>query len=180
MGLFSLFTGKLSSGQPSTPNPIEPPRKPAARPPNKLSKPRTNTSSSNLLAVPSPSVSKKNSLVDLRGRRSSSLPPRTGEVAEEAVAWNKDAGAGRGRPVEREKRVSRLAGLFRSRSSQPASTVQAPERQEILERHWVEEQHDAPPAAMVESNPLHRYSQLGAIGYANELQSDSQFTVHGQ
>lgn len=193
MGVWSLMAGKLGKApippQEVAPAAPKPQREKLQKPPNKLSKPKTN-SSGNLLSVPnSANTSRKNSQTDLNSpglpRRSSSVPsrPSLGELEaahssqtssekplEPVVSAtsaqsipNGEVGRGRGRPLEREgkEKKGRLSGFFRSRSSQAVPLNARAQIHEIL-------QEEMPPTLSEEeveaararaANPLHRYSQ---------------------
>lgn len=193
MGVWSLMAGKLGKAPippqdiiPAEPKPV---KEKLQKPPNKLSKPRTN-SSGNLLSVPnSANTSRKNSQTDLNSpglppRRSSSVPsrPSPGELElqhsqtlseerlETAVSVtsaqsqpNGVVGRGRGRSLEREgkEKKGRLSQFFRSRSSQAVPQDARTQLHELLKE-------EMPPsltkevvdaAAARTANPMHRYSQ---------------------
>lgn len=101
------------------------------------------------------------------------MPARTDEPPLRTEDVGKAAGGGRGRQVEREKRASRLSGLFRSKSSAPAPTVVLVERDD--NEHWNEGNDGAQSLASV--NPLNRYSQVGFANYVQELSGDNQFAA---
>lgn len=192
MGVWSLVAGKLGKA-PAPPQEVapaapKPQREKLQKPPNKLSKPRTN-SSGNLLSVPnSANTSRKNSQTNLNSpglpRRSSSVPsrPSLGELelehSQDSIKKplepvisatsaqsnpNGEVGRGRGRSLEREgkEKKGRLSGFFRSRSSQAVPLNARAQIHEIL-------QEEMPPTLSKEeveaanaraADPLHRYSQ---------------------
>lgn len=169
MGLLSSLFGGGKTAHDISP---EPKRKNAktrtkSNKPNKLSKPRTNTSANNLLDVPGVGISRQSSLasVNARRKRSSSVPARSDDAGE-------DAGLGRGRQQERDKRSSRLSSLFRSKSSTPGSVV----LQDRPDDKWILDGNGG-VEALDNSDPLRRYSQMGLAGYAQDLPTDSQFSV---
>ena len=194
MGVWSIVTGKLSHKAPhhtseeSAPAPPIPYlREKPQKYPNKLSKPKTNTSV-NLLSVPgSANASKKASLTNLEDatvRRSSSVPGRhspeeldlqhsqtLGErrlqttvsvTSANSQSSHGEVGRGRGRPLEREgkEKKGRLSHLFRSRSSQAVP----PDAKAVLKEMLQEEmpithsQAELNALAARTANPLHRYS----------------------
>ncbi|OBT67826.1 hypothetical protein VE03_02489 [Pseudogymnoascus sp. 23342-1-I1] len=178
MGLISsIFGGGKTATQEI---PAEPKRKNAksrtkSNKPNKLSKPRTNTSANNLLDVPGGGISRQSSLasVNRRGqRRSSSVPARSDVDPAFTEDVGEDAGLGRGRQQERDKRASRLSSLFRSKSSTPASIV----LQDRPDDKWILDDNGGVDS-LDNSDPLRRYSQLGLAGYAQDLPTDSQISV---
>lgn len=175
MGLISSIFG---GGKAAHDIPTEPKRKNTkartkSNKPNKLSKPRTNTSANNLLDVPGGGLSRKSSLASVtpRGKRSSSVPARSDVDLRFTEDVGGDAGSSRGRQQERDKRSSRLSSLFRSKSSTPASVVlqDRPDDKWILDNNGGVESLD-------NSNPLRRYSQLGLANYAQDLPPESQFS----
>ncbi|KFZ02013.1 hypothetical protein V501_09688, partial [Pseudogymnoascus sp. VKM F-4519 (FW-2642)] len=176
MGLISsLFGGKTAQEIPGQPKRKSAKPRTKSNKPNKLSKPRTNTSANNLLDVPGGGVSRKSSLasVNARGkRRSSSVPARSDVDLPFTEDAREDSGPGRGRQQERGKRASRLSSLFRSKSSTPASIV----LQDRPDDKWVLDDNSG-VEALDNSDPLRRYSQLGLAGYAQDLPTDSQYSV---
>src|SRR5277367_5750360 len=105
------------------------------RPPTKLTKPRTNTSTSNLLAISS-APSRRSSTLSLpvaRNKRSSTVSLAEVSADGEDVATKSKTGS-------RAQRRS----LFRSKSAQPESTAPVDELLSDFE-------------AKMTSNPLHRY-----------------------
>lgn len=144
MGMWKFLGDKLSSTEegPKT----EKASQKAARPANKLSKPKTN-STGNLLNVSSANTSRKNSATNLNDalpRRSSSVPAR-----QDGGDYFKNAGRphtqehrpsymennapdrtemGRGRPVQRDgkEKKGRLSGFFRSKSTQAVPPEKKP------------------------------------------------------
>jgi hypothetical protein len=176
MGLISsLFGGKTAQEIPAQPKRKSAKPRTKSNKPNKLSKPRTNTSANNLLDVPGGGVSRKSSLasVNARGkRRSSSVPARSDVDLPFTEDAREDSGPGRGRQQERGKRASRLSSLFRSKSSTPASIV----LQDRPDDKWILDDNGG-VEALDNSDPLRRYSQLGLAGYAQDLPTDSQYSV---
>lgn len=168
----SIFGGKTAQAIPAEPKRKN--TKPRNNKPNKLSKPRTNTSANNLLDVPGGGVSRKSSLasVNARGKRSSSVPARSDVDLAFTEDVGGDAGLSRGRTQERDKRTSRLSSLFRSKSSTPASIV----LQDRPDDKWVLDDNGG-LESLENSDPLRRYSQMGLPGYAQDLPSDGQFSV---
>lgn len=176
MGLLSSLFG---GGKTAHDIPAEPKRKNAktrtkSNKPNKLSKPRTNTSANNLLDVPGVGISRQSSLasVNARRKRSISVPVRSDADLAFTDDAGEDAGLGRGRQQERDKRSSRLSSLFRSKSSTPGSVV----LQDRPDDKWILDDNGG-VEALDNSDPLRRYSQMGLAGYAQDLPIDSQFSV---
>ncbi|OBT90944.1 hypothetical protein VE02_00138 [Pseudogymnoascus sp. 03VT05] len=176
MGLISsLFGGKAAQAIPAEPKRKNAKQRTKSNKPNKLSKPRTNTSANNLLDVPGGGVSRKSSLasVNARGkRRSSSVPARSDVDLPFTEDVGEDSGPGRGRQQERDKRASRLSSLFRSKSSTPASIV----LQDRPDDKWILDDNGG-VELLDNSDPLRRYSQLGLAGYAQDLPTDSNYSV---
>ncbi|OBT79238.1 hypothetical protein VF21_01740 [Pseudogymnoascus sp. 05NY08] len=176
MGLISsLFGGKAAQAMPAEPKRKNVKPRTKSNKPNKLSKPRTNTSANNLLDVPGGGVSRKSSLasVNARGkRRSSSVPARSDVDLPFTEDVEGDAGLGRGRQQERNKRASRLSSLFRSKSSTPASIV----LQDRPDDKWILDDNGG-VESLDNADPLRRYSQLGLAGYAQDLPTDSNYSV---
>jgi hypothetical protein len=163
----------------SAPAPREQRLQKEQRPPNKLSKPRTNTSANNLLNVTSPLGSKRNSEVDLRNlQRSSSVPsrPRSYVPSDNGLPGIQEGGgvgtSERGGSVtttqetkDESNKNKRLSGLFRSKSSQVTPTTSSIVLGDTSEC-------DSPVVgefAVPEVNPLHRYSQHLNKRYPNEV-----------
>lgn len=175
MGLISsIFGGGKTANQEIPAEPKRKNTKPRTKSnkPNKLSKPRTNTSANNLLDIPG-RVSRKSSIASVHARekrRSSSVPARSDVDPAFAKDIEGDAGYGRGRQQERDKRSSRLSSLFRSKSSTPASIV----LQDRPDDKWILDDNGG-VESLDNSDPLRRYSQLGLAGYAQDLPPESQF-----
>lgn len=180
MGVWSLITDKLGhSSGPPTPKPEKGKTDKTLRPPNKLSKPRTN-SSGNLLAIPgSNNTSCKNSATDLNlPRRSSSVPARPvnlptaapqeqGEDARRLKTANPETddsnGGRRGRSRERDGREKkgRLSTFFRSRSSQAVPVEAKNQLRDVLKEELLDTQKVEDFEAVTQKaagNPMHRYS----------------------
>ncbi|KFX98603.1 hypothetical protein V490_02209, partial [Pseudogymnoascus sp. VKM F-3557] len=176
MGLISAIFG---GGKTAPEIPTEPRRKNAkprnkSNKPNKLSKPRTNTSANNLLDIPG-GVSRKSSLasVNARGKRSSSVPVRSDVDLGYTEDVGGDDGLGRGRTQERDKRASRLSSLFRSKSSTPSASIVLQDRPDDK---WILDDNGGVDS-LDNSDPLRRYSQMGLPSYAQDLPMDGQFSA---
>ncbi len=111
------------------------------RPPTKLTKPRTNTSTSNLLAISS-ALSRRSSTLSLPVARNK----RSSTASIEGVSADGEDGALKSKTGSRAQRRS----LFRSKSAQPEPPAPIYEPLSDLD-------------AEMTSNPLHRYSSMVSV-----------------
>jgi hypothetical protein len=111
------------------------------KPLTKLTKPRTNTSTTNLLVNGSSNVSKQGSRIDLPmpppSNQARTIPSEPVEIPERPKSSKTET---------KQKRRS----LFRSKSAQTTHQVEEIDHERALEE-W--------------ASPLHRYSTLGSITY---------------